>query len=199
VTDHRQLESASFGSYADQTAAAAGSLMQVRAEWTGFYDVHYHRVVRFVMHNGASPADAEDAAQWAFYESWVLMDGDPDYWNAISSKGAWIRKVALRRYRRPPGPRKRPLVTGTEIPDIPAPGTGHDELTVQTQFVLQALRTLDDEARTVMAFDMDEYPAAVIARVLGISQQRVRDVRKKARMALRKELAVTLAPERRQP
>jgi DNA-directed RNA polymerase specialized sigma24 family protein len=46
----------------------------IRAAWIEFYDAHYHRVVRFVMHYGASPQDACDAAQEAFTESWALMD-----------------------------------------------------------------------------------------------------------------------------
>ncbi len=173
--------------------------MQVRTDWISFYDTHYHRVVRFVMHNGASQADAQDAAQEAFIESWALMSSDPDRWQAITGKEAWIRAVALRRYRRPPGPRRRPLIAGDEIPDLPAPEPGHEELTVQAQLVLQALRALDEEARTVMAFDLDDIPAADIARELDITQQRVRDVKKKARTILKQELAGNVTPGRSQP
>ena len=91
-------------SYASLQPPASGSLVQVHTEWIGFYDTHYHRVVRFVMHNGASQADAQDAAQEAFIESWTLMSSDPDRWQAVTVKEAWIRTVALRRYRRPLGP-----------------------------------------------------------------------------------------------
>jgi RNA polymerase sigma-70 factor (ECF subfamily) len=176
-----------------------GSLVQVRAEWTDFYDTHYHRVVRFVILNGATRAQAEDAAQEAFLESWDLLVKDPDRWQAVTGKAAWIRTVALRRHRRPPGPRRSPLIAGTELPDRPADSPGLDVLTVETQFVLWALQALDEEARTVMAFDMDGIPAADTAVTLGITQQRVRDVRKKARAALKKLLAGTTTPGRRQP
>jgi RNA polymerase sigma factor (sigma-70 family) len=186
-------------SYASLQAPAPGSLVQVRTEWISFYDTHYHQVVRFVMHNGASQADAQDAAQEAFIESWALMSSDPSRWQAITGKEAWIRTVALRRYRRPPGPRRRPLTAGDEIPDLAAPGPGHEELTVQAQLVLRALRALDEEARTVMAFDLDGIPAADIARELDITQQRVRDVKKKARTTLKQELAGNVTPGRRQP
>jgi RNA polymerase sigma-70 factor (ECF subfamily) len=175
------------------------NLVQVRAEWIDFYDTHYHRVVRFLMHNGASQTDAQDAAQDAFIESFDLMTRAPDRWLAVAGKATWIRTVALRRYRRPPGPRRRPFTAGDEIPDIPAPGPGHDELTVQAQLVMRALQSLNGDARTVMAFDMDGIPAADIADALGITQQRVRDVRKKARMALKQELAGHTTPGRRQP
>ncbi len=186
-------------SYADPQSPAPGSLVQVRTEWISFYDAHYHRVVRFVMHNGASQADAQDAAQEAFIESWALMSSDLSRWQAITGKAAWIRTVALRRYRRPPGPRRRPLTAEDEIPDLPAPGPGHEELTVQAQLVLRALRMLDEEARRVMAFDLDGIPAADIADELGITQQRVRDVKKKARATLKQELAGNVTLGRMQP
>ena len=146
---------------------------------SSFYDAHYHRVVRFLMHNGASQADAQDAAQEAFIESWALMSSDLSRWQAITGKAAWIRTVALRRYRRPPGPRRRPLIAEDEIPDLPAPGPGHEELTVQAQLVLRALRALDEEAREVMAFDLDGIPTADIADALGITHSGSGTSRKK--------------------
>jgi DNA-directed RNA polymerase specialized sigma24 family protein len=84
------------------------------------------------------------------------------------------------------------------MPDQPVPGPGHEELTVQAQLVLRALRSLDEEARAVMAFELDGIPAADIARALDITQQRVRDVKKKARKALKYELAGNATPGRRQ-
>ncbi len=107
--------------------------------------------------------------------------------------------MAVRKYRRPPGPRRRPLIAGNEIPDIPAPGPGHDELTAQTQLVLRALRALDEEARAVMAFDQDDIAVADIAAALGITDRRVWDIKKRARAALKKELAGMIEPGRRQP
>ena len=79
-----------------------------RAGWSSFYHEHFSRVVRVVMHDGASRQDAHDAAQEAFTESWNLIATDPARWAAVTGKEAWIRAVALRKYRRPPGPRIRP-------------------------------------------------------------------------------------------
>jgi hypothetical protein len=61
-----------------------GSLVLVRADWIDFYDTHYRRVVRFVMYDGATQAEAEDAAQEAFKESWNLLVEDPDSWLAVT-------------------------------------------------------------------------------------------------------------------
>jgi DNA-directed RNA polymerase specialized sigma24 family protein len=81
------------------------------------------------------------------------------------------------------------VADNAEIPDIAAPGPEPGELTAQTQAVLQALRGLDGEAQAVMAFLMDGFPATVIAETLGITEQRVRDITKRARAALKRTLA----------
>jgi DNA-directed RNA polymerase specialized sigma24 family protein len=138
------------------------------------------------MLNGAYLEDARDAAQEAFTESWALMDSQPDRWVAVTSKEAWIRVVALRRYRRPLGPRIRPqLAEEVVIPDLPDPAPGPCELTAEAQ----TLRSLDEQARAVMAFYLDDFPTGAIADALHITEQRVRDVKKKARAALKIALA----------
>jgi RNA polymerase sigma factor (sigma-70 family) len=175
-------------------------LLEVRAAWIDFYDAHYQRVVRFVMHNGACFEEAQDAAQEAFTESWAMVESHPGQWQAISSKGSWIRTVALRRYRRPPGPRVRPrLAEGACLPDRPSLAPGPDELAAQTETVLRALHALDAQARVVMAFYLDDFPTAVIADALGLSEQKVRDVKKKARAALKSVLAGKASAGGRQP
>lgn len=175
-------------------------LTEIRPAWIDFYDTHYLRVVRFVMLNGACLQDAQDAAQEAFTASWTLIDSDPDRWLAVSGKEAWIRVVALRRYRRPLGPRIQPqLAEGAVIPDLPNPDPGPEELTEQTQMVLQALRSLNEQDRTVMAFYLDDFPTAAIADVLDLTEQRVRDVKKRARVALKTTLAGYMSSGRRQP
>jgi RNA polymerase sigma factor (sigma-70 family) len=162
-------------------------MVPVLTEWTRFYDDHYHGVVRFLMLNGARQADAEDAAGEAFTESYALAARNPGRWQAGKGKPAWIRTVALRRYRRPPGSRRRLLATGDPVPDLPAPEASPEDLTVQAQLVLRALLVLDEEARAVIAFDIDGIPPGDIAHELGISQQRVRDIRKRARTVLRQQ------------
>jgi RNA polymerase sigma-70 factor (ECF subfamily) len=179
-------------------AAGHGNLVQVHAEWVRFYADHYHRVVRFMMHNGASPDEAQDAAQEAFTESWRLLSRDPDCWQAVNSKAAWVRRVALYRHLRPPGSRRRlPTILIDLPPDQAAHGPGHAELTNQAQAVLQALGALDSEARAVMAFHLDGFSTTETASGLDITEQRVRDVKKKARAVLKRQLAGPAAAEGR--
>lgn len=197
--DPRPEPNGQFLPVAHPPAPVSGNLLQVRAEWIGFYDTNFYRVVRFMMNAGASSADAQDAAQEAFTESWKVMTRDPGAWQAVSGKAAWIRTTALRKHARPPGPRKRPLTMGNgDIPDQPEPGPGHADMTAQAQAALQALRCLDDESRTVMAFTFDGFTTTETADALSITEQRVRDVKKKARTALKRQLSVTAAAEGRQ-
>src|SRR5438105_3339991 len=95
--EHRPEPAGHSLSSTSPTATVPGSLVRVRADWIDFYDVHSPRLVRFMMHIGASLADAHDAAQEAFPESGKLMSRDPTAWQAISGKAAWIRTTARRR------------------------------------------------------------------------------------------------------
>lgn len=175
-----------------EDAPVLDNLFETRAAWINFYDTHYYRVVRFVLQNGASMEDAKDAAGEAFVESWTLMSTDPARWLAITNKSAWIRTVALRKYRRPSGHRMCPrLLPRAEIPDLLCPGPGPSEVTAHTQVALQALRSLDEEPRVIMAFYLDGFATSEIAAELGITEQQVREVMKKARAMLRRALAAT--------
>lgn len=176
--------------------AAEVSLVAMRAKWIDFYDSEQAHVVRFVMRLGAGIEDACDATQEAFMDSWRLMATDPDAWARINNQRGWIRVVAARKHCRPPGSRRRPLlVEGAPIPDIPQPGLDPGELTVQTQIVLQALGGLEEQARLVMALRMDDVPTKTIAQLLEVSDQRVRDITKAARAALKRTLAQVTTPE----
>lgn len=172
---------------------------EIRADWIAFYDAHFLRVVRLVMHCGGSLQDAQDAAQEAFTESLAMVTADATCWAAVAGKEGWIRTVALRRHQRPPGPRIRPLLAhGAAIPDQPHSDPGPDELSEQAQTVLQVLRSLPEEEQAVMAFSLDDFPTAEIAAALGMTQQKVRDLRKKARATLKATLGRHLPPEGRE-
>ncbi|QXJ25756.1 sigma-70 family RNA polymerase sigma factor [Actinomadura graeca] len=161
---------------------AEATMAAMRQVFVGFFDAEYHPVVRFVMRFGAGLPDAQDAAQQAFLQVWNNMRRRE--WDEITNQRAWVRTVALRRYRARPGTRIE-IPLGPHI-DLPQPGTGHAELTDQARDALALLRRLDPDCREVIALALDDIPAADIAAALGISQQKVRDLRKKTRKQLRK-------------
>jgi len=181
--------------------AIPATMGAMRAAWLDLYDTELHPVIRFVMKSGpAGLEDARDAAHEAFLESWRLMNKRPEDWSTIRNPRAWLRTVALRRLRRPPGPRNRPpLDTCADLPDAPAPSLDPGEFTAQVQTVLAELRQLDREAREVMAYLTDGFTAAAIGEAMGITEQRVRDVIRRARTYLKRRLAATPVPEGRQP
>lgn len=167
--------------------AYAARMAAVRAAFLDLWQSDYDSVVRFLMRSGARAEAAQDAAQDAFVDAWSLVTR-PGEWEKIDNPRAWIRTVALRKYRRPPGPRRRPpTVLVPEVPD--REWTDHAELTTTTMFVLTELRSLDEDTRTVMSFHMDGFTSVEISRQLGMTDQKVRDLIKKGRKILARRLA----------
>ncbi|GAA3613441.1 hypothetical protein GCM10022419_118180 [Nonomuraea rosea] len=155
-----------------------------RTEFLDFYDREYHLLVRFLMYCGAPRIDAEDATQQAFVEVWARWGRGQ---GEIKKPSLYLRKVAYRRYLRPHGPRRQPFpISMGEPPDRPVPD--HAGPAAEFLDVLAVLRELDDNSRIVMALCMDGYTSVEIAEQLGISAQKVRDLLKKARKALKARL-----------
>jgi RNA polymerase sigma factor (sigma-70 family) len=155
-----------------------------------FYEHAKPLVERFLTLSGASREDAQDAAQEAFTEGWLLVRRGKWTQQEVENPAAWIRQVAYRRYRRPPGSRRRIASVPAAPHDLPDHvSADHAEPTVQALTVLGALDQLADaEARAVIALDIDDMPGPQIAQILGVDEQRVRDLRKKARNHLKRYL-----------
>lgn len=177
-------------SQAGGEAAHASAILARMREFRDFYKYELPRVQKFLMYNGATRDDAQDAAQEAFLEAWRLFELPPRWgWARINDRRAWIRQVALNKYRRPPGPRRRPdTVPIPAPPDLPERGPGHAELTESAMTVLEALGRIDEDARLVIALDLDEIPTSQIAGIIDATEQRVRDLRKKGRRQLNRLL-----------
>lgn len=168
-------------------AADAARMTRVRADFLEFYDRQFPYIVRFLIYVGANPQDAENATQEAFIDAWHLT-APPGKWADIEQPDGWIRTVALRKCWR----NSRMILPVADSQEMPQPDSDHGELTPQTLAVLDALHSLDLEARAVMAFHMDGFTSVEIAVLLDITDQRARDLLKKARKILRKTLADTL-------
>ncbi|WP_171064512.1 RNA polymerase sigma factor [Actinomadura soli] len=160
-------------------------MASMRNDFLDFFDAEYHLVVRLVMRDGADLADAQDAAQQAFLQGWRRVEDGR--WEEVTHPGAWIREVALNHHRAQH--RAPPRVSLDPDLDVPESGPGHAELTGQARDVVALLQRLDHDCRAVIAFDLDGIPPRAIAAALGISEQKVRDLRKKARKRLREHLS----------
>ncbi|WP_370134695.1 RNA polymerase sigma factor [Streptacidiphilus sp. EB103A] len=164
---------------------------RMRESFLDLVERDYRRVIRMLMLLGASQQDAQDAVQDAFLQGWNrVVNGD---WNNVDSPGAWIRRIAIRSYHRPPGrARTQPLIAqGVDLPDHAEHVPGHAELTEQILWVVQLLDTLPADLRMVTALTMDKLTCTEIAQVMWLRPQQVLDLRKKARSALSQRLAVT--------
>lgn len=166
----------------------------VREALLDFFQREHAGVIAFLMTYGAIRQDAEDAAQEAFADAWVLTT-HPGDWERIAYPRAWIRTVALRKYHRPAGRRKRVKEILTSAPLDRAGGAGtvdHGELAAQTEFVRSILRDLAPDVRAVMAYHVDGFPSVQIACHLNMTDQQVRDLTKKGRRALKAGLGALM-------
>ena len=147
------------------------------------------------MRVGVPLGAAEDAAQEAFTEAWRRIRQGT--WADIVNQEAWVRIVALHAYKRP---LTRSLVLVLPVSDLPEkvqPVDGHEDLTLQTLVVVKALQALPPDLQAVVAFKMAGFPHAVAAEYLGVTEQKVRNLLKKARKILVPQLEEMIMPERR--
>jgi DNA-directed RNA polymerase specialized sigma24 family protein len=153
------------------------------------------------MRLGASLPDAEDAVQEAFADAWSSMAGHPEKWVKVSKPRNWIRTIELNKYRGKRGRRQPIFVPVPELPDkVEYASSGQDDLTAETLDVIKALSHLSAPLRETLALHMEGFSAPEITVVLGFSSdQQTRDLIKKARKVLSREIPARVDQERRKP
>ena len=169
----------------------------MREELLDLCEREYAQLVRFVMRAGADLQQAEDAVQDAFLVAW-RHQARIDAWERIGNHAAWLRTVALHSYWRPPGRKRRNrddrVITETlvgTLPEAAAQPMSVDqiELSAQAMAVREALRALPRGQQILMAFLLDGYTVAETARELDMDEQKARDLVRKARRTLKKQLS----------
>jgi RNA polymerase sigma factor (sigma-70 family) len=151
-----------------------------------FFRGQYRQTVRFVMRVGATPEEAEDAAQTAMAEVFRC-------WASLTNPAAWARTAAVRTYintvsrdrvgRRLTERMVQESVLSSEV----------DE-TEQHQWVVQQLRGLPAAQLEAMAFAFDGYQPIEIAALTGKDAQTIRSNLREARKRLRRIHDMELAP-----
>ncbi len=152
------------------------------ADFTGCYTREMPGLVWFVMSLGATAEVAADVAQSAFTDAFPV-------WPTIRHPRAWLRRVAERGYYRR-GFRETLVESPPDRPG-PLPTASAVELRDEARAVLEALATLPPRQRQVMAWCIDGYGPAEIARELGADPAAVRQNLAKARKNLKQLLALT--------
>jgi RNA polymerase sigma-70 factor (ECF subfamily) len=126
-------------------------------------------------------AGGDEAAEIAQVTLVKALEG----WDVIRAPRAWIRRVAVNELTaaRRAARRETPQATLPETP-VPVSTALAAELTEEARQVLAALQALPSRQRQVMAWIVDGFGAAEIARELGISPESVRQSHAKARKNL---------------
>jgi RNA polymerase sigma factor (sigma-70 family) len=168
--------SVTVGSKARALPAVADG--QRDAEFAEFFRAEHKKLIRFVIAIGADGDQAAEIAQVTFVKAF-------ESWGEIRAPRAWIRRVAANELTasRQASRRETPQAT---LPDSPVPVSTAlaVQLTEEARHVLAVLQALPPRQRQVMAWIIDGFGAAEIARELGVSPESVRQNHAKARKNL---------------
>jgi len=162
-----------------EMVSGAGTL----TDFSACYAAELSSLVWFVMSLGADAHRAADVAQSAFAEAFVA-------WDRIQHPTAWLRRVAGRLYY-------RYLVTWeTSVEDVPdrqgpLSAASAFELHDEARRVLATLADLAPKQRQVMAWTIDGFSPAEIARELDVDPATIRQSLAKARKHLKKQLGIS--------
>jgi RNA polymerase sigma factor (sigma-70 family) len=148
------------------------------AQFAEFFRAEHKKLIRFLIAIGAGGDEAAEIAQVTFVRAF-------ESWDVIRAPGAWIRRVAINELTAARQAARREVPQAT-LPDPPVPVSSAlaVELTEEARQVLAALQALPPRQRQVMAWIIDGFGAAEIARELGLSPASVRQSYAKARKNL---------------
>jgi RNA polymerase sigma factor (sigma-70 family) len=164
------------GPEAGPLPAGSGELRDV--EFAQFFRAEHKKLIRFVLAIGAGGDEAVEIAQVTFFKAF-------EGWAVIRAPRAWIRRVAVNELTaaRQAARRETPHATVPDAPVLVSTALAV-ELSEEARQVLAALQALPPGQRQVMAWIIDGFGAAEIARELGVSPESVRQSCAKARKNL---------------
>jgi RNA polymerase sigma factor (sigma-70 family) len=146
-------------------------------EYAMVYQAEKPRLIRYLLHCGASYQAADDAAQHALTTLYVK-------WGNVRNPGPWLRKVAMRELRRASVINECSLEDHDQPLDA-QPGPVCIESFLEKDIVLSAILQLPLSQRQVFALHFDQFKTSEIAEILQISEDAVRQNLARARARLR--------------
>jgi RNA polymerase sigma factor (sigma-70 family) len=159
-------------------ALPAGSGGPQDVEFADFFRAEHKKLIRFVIAIGAGGDEAAEIAQATLFKAF-------QGWDVIRTPRAWIRRVAVHELAaaRQAARRETPQAALPDVPVLVSTALAV-ELTEEARQVLAALQGLPPGQRQVMAWIIDGFGPAEIARELGVSPESVRQSYAKARKNL---------------
>jgi RNA polymerase sigma-70 factor (ECF subfamily) len=145
--------------------------------FASFFELEHPRLVLFLLKIGCGEADAEDAAQEAMLQAYLM-------WERITAPRAWVRTVAVRMYRNNAKRRREtPAVLDGMTPpahdDPDKASAAEEELLVVT-----LLKCLPAQQRIVAALHYDGFAHDEIAAIIDRPTATVRSTLRHARTRL---------------
>jgi RNA polymerase sigma-70 factor (ECF subfamily) len=176
-------ESPASASQPGDTAGIVAGLGAAAADFSACYARELSGLVWFVMSLGADAHRAADVAQSAFAEAFVA-------WDRIQHPSAWLRRVAGRLHYRYLVSQETSV---EDVPDRQGPLAADSvvELHDEARCVLAALADLPPKQRQVMAWTIDGFSPAEIARELDVDPAAIRQSLAKARKHLKQQLGIS--------
>lgn len=178
----------------DTTHAVTDQALQ---EFHAFFRTHTLQVERFLVNQGATRHDAEDATQQAMhdlYRRWTLIR-HPRPWIYRAARGHFLRNAARKRREQPHDDMQLVCDTATARTALNETPRRNDleGSCEETQWVVARLQQLPPVQRQVMALKMDGYEAPEIADIIGSSAETVRSNIRYGRARLIQVLQADLA------
>jgi RNA polymerase sigma factor (sigma-70 family) len=149
-------------------------------DFASFYRREYLRTVLYLLHAGASEADAKDAAQEAMTQAYRR-------WDKIEvSYRAWVRRAAFSCYVRQREKAHREIPSAEPLSQRDKENNPADDHCKEEQFRVTALlRQLPEQQRLVIALFYDGWSYEEIAEALGKQVDTVRSNLRHARSRLK--------------
>jgi RNA polymerase sigma-70 factor (ECF subfamily) len=151
-----------------------------KQDFAAFFTQRFSATVMLLVAMGADRHEAEDAAQEAFLLAFKE-------WGSIREPAAWVRTVAVRGYIR--NSRRADRASG--LPgEFDSRVAEFSVFSFEQQRILELLRSLPPQQRTILALLYDGLSPREIAVILDISDSTVRAHRHKARQQLKAALGI---------